>query len=378
MDELLPLALYFLKLGTVVFGGPVALIERMRRELLEERGWITERDFVQGLAMSKLAPGPIATQLAIYIGFIRRGVLGATVCGLALIGPSFLMVVALAVLYTRESTLWWMQGLFYGVGAAVFAIIARSGYRLTTRTLGDRKPLWAMAAVMAAVTIALRTEPLWLFVAFGLLGILIYAPPKRPAALRLGAMLPSLGMLAPAGRAPADGALLGSIFLFFLKSSAIVYGGGLAIVPFLYGGVVEQYRWLTHQQFVDAVAVAMITPGPVVITVAFIGYLVAGLAGAFLAALGVFLPVYLIVVALTPWYHRHGNQPQISAFADGVTAAAIGALIGAVWLIAPDAIRDLPTAAIAATSMVLLLTNRVPEPALVLLSGIAGLLLFRR
>ncbi|MBI4371743.1 MAG: chromate efflux transporter, partial [Elusimicrobia bacterium] len=324
------LVLYFLKLGAVCFGGPIALIGAMERDLVEERGWISAEDFRLSLALAQLAPGPLAAQTAIGLGYVRGGIWGATLVAVAFILPSFLMVVAIGWAYVRFGGLRWMQALFYGVGAAVIGIIIRSAWKLTTSTIGPRRLLWLIYAAMAAFTAVTRREIGTLFLLSGVLALFVYAPPRAWAG-RLQAAVPWIGLLAPQGMAPASGETLWKIFFFFSKAGAFVFGSGLAIVPFLYGGVVQDYRWLTESQFLDAVAVAMITPGPVVITVAFIGYLVAGLAGACLAALGVFLPVYLFVVIPFPWFKRHGGNPQLKAFVDGVTAAAVGAITGAVF-----------------------------------------------
>ena len=269
------LVLYFLRLGATGFGGPIALVGYMERDLVEDRCWISTEDFKLSLALAQLAPGPLAAQTAIGIGYARGGVLGATLVGAGFILSSFLMVVAIGAAYVRYGGLRWMQA------------------------------------------------------------------------------------------------------LFFAKAGTFVFGSGLAIVPFLYGGVVQDYHWLTEGQFLDAVAVAMITPGPVVITVAFIGYLVAGLAGSCLAAWGVFLPVYLFVVIPFPWFKKHGGNPHLAAFVDGVTAAAVGAISGAVFVLGTKAIRDVPTAAIAAVSLLMLIRFKLLEPLLVGAAGIAGLMLFK-
>jgi len=345
---------YFLRLGTFGFGGPIALAAAMERDLVEERGWISAEDYKQGLTLSQLAPGPLAAQLAMYLGYVRGGALGSALVGAAFILPSFLMTVALGAAYVHYGGLRWMQAAFYGVGAAVVGIIARSAWKLTRSAVGGRRLLWAIYAVMAAVTAATRQELVSLILLSGVLALFAYAPPRR-LGLRSDALV---------------------LFLFFAKAGAFVFGSGLAIVPFLYGGVVREHRWLTERQFLDAVAVAMITPGPVVITVAFIGYLVSGLAGACLAAAGVFLPPYLFVVIPADWFRRHGSDPRVKAFVDGVTAAAVGALVGAAFVLARGAVRDVPTAAIAAASLLLLTRAKVPEPALVAAAAAAGLALY--
>jgi len=362
---------YFLWLGTVGFGGPIALAGHMQQELVDRRRWIAKQDFLEGLALAQLAPGPLAAQLAIYLGYVRAGVLGATLVGLVFILPSFLMVLALSAAYVRYGGLPWMQGMFYGVGAAVIGIIARSAFKLARMTLAKDKLLWAVFLVLTVSTAWTSREIVWLFLLSGVVVALAKAPPAR---LRPARESP---MLFLAGALPAGGAVW-SVFWFFAKAGLFVFGSGLAIVPFLYGGVVQENHWLTDRQFVDAVAVAMITPGPVVITVAFIGYLVAGVKGAVAAALGVFLPAYLVVVLLAPSYKRWAKNPQLKAFVQGVTAAATGAIAGAVVVLARRSIYDLPTLAIGGLSLLILMRWKVPEPALIAVAAVAGLALHRR
>lgn len=359
---------YFLWLGTVGFGGPIALAGHMQQDLVERLGWISEEDYVEGLALAQLAPGPLAAQLAIYLGYVRAGVLGATLVGAAFVLPSFLMVLALSAGYVRYGGLSWMQGMFYGIGAAVIAIIARSAFKLTKLTLGKDRLLWAIFLVLAVSTAWTSREIIWLFLLGGVVAVAVKALPTRmrpgsaASLLLIGLSLPAAGPL-------------GEIFLFFAKAGMFVFGSGLAILPFLYGGVVQGHHWLTDRQFVDAVAVAMITPGPVVITVAFIGYLVAGLAGATAAALGVFLPVYLVVIVLAPSYKRWAKNPQLNAFVRGVTAAATGAIAGAVVVLARRSIYDLPTVFIASVSLAVLMRWKIPEPVIIATAALAGLAL---
>src|SRR5438876_6274037 len=361
---------YFLRLGTIGFGGPIALAGHMQQDLVDERGWISKEDYLEGLALAQLAPGPLAAQLAIYLGYIRAGVLGATAVGVAFVLPSFLMVLALSAAYVRFGGLPWMQGMFYGIGAAVIGIIARSAFKLTKLTLGKDKLLWGIFAVLAVSTAWTSREIIWLFLLGGVVAVLVKAYPLRAQAGSTSRMfLVALSL-------PAVGTL-GEIFIYFAKAGMFVFGSGLAVVPFLYGGVVEGHHWLTPQQFVDAVAVAMITPGPVVITVAFIGYLVAGLAGATAAALGIFLPVYLIVVVLAPSYKRWAKNPQLNAFVRGVTAAATGAIAGAVVVLARRSVHDVPTIIIAIVTFAVLFRWKVPEPLLIACAAVAGLMLRR-
>ncbi len=373
--ELRSLAAYFLKLGTIGFGGPAALVGYMHRDLVEERRWLGEEDYRLAMTLAQLMPGPLAAQCAIAIGYLLRGVVGATVVGLAFILPSFLMVLGLSILYVAYGGLWWMQALFYGIGAAVIGIIAIASYKLA-RTTNRRDPLlWGIFAALLVLTVATQSELALAFILAGLLVLLVRAPPAglwaRFSALAL-APWPALVPAAPLALGVSGGLLL-TILLFFIKAGSFVFGSGLAIVPFLYEGVVRQHGWLTEQQFRDAVAVAMITPGPVVITVAFIGYLVAGFGGAVAAAAGIFLPVYVLTIVPAPWVRRHRDQPQLKAFAQGATAAATGAIAGSVIVLGGRAIVDVPTALIALAALAILWRYKVPEPLVVAAAGALGL-----
>ena len=369
---------YFLKLGTVGFGGPIALAGHMQQDLVDAYGWVSREDYLEGLALAQLAPGPLAAQLAIYLGYLRAGVLGATLVGIAFVLPSFLMVLALSAAYVRYGGLSWMQGMFYGIGAAVIAIIARSAIKLTKLTLRKDKLLWGIFLVLAVSTAWTSREIIWLVLLGGLLTLAVKAFPRGGSLGKGSRGKGSQGNLASllfAGLSLPAAGVLGEIFLYFAKAGVFVFGSGLAIIPFLYGGVVQEHHWLTDRQFVDAVAVAMITPGPVVITVAFIGYLVAGVTGATAAALGVFLPVYVVVIALAPSYKRWAKNPQINAFVRGVTAAATGAIAGSVVVLARRSIYDWPTVAIALVSFAVLMKWKVPEPVLIAVAAVVGMTL---
>lgn len=368
------LVLYALKLGAVGFGGPVALVGYMLRDLVEKRKWISEADYKEGLTLAQIAPGPLATQLAIYLGYIDYHILGATLVGIAFVLPSFLMVVALGWLYSHYGGLNWMQAVFYGVGAGVIGIISISSYKLTIKTIGKKKLLWAIYLSLTAFTAVTETENIYLILGAGFLVWFIEHPPfkiKTPSNLTALFLLPIT-----AGAAASNSGTLWSIFTFFAKAGTFVFGSGLAIVPFLYGGVVKEHHWLTNQQFLDAVAVAMITPGPVVITVAFIGYLVAGFPGACVAALGTFLPCYLFTIIPAPYFKKYGKTPALLSFVDGITAAAIGAITGAVIVLGRKSIIDIPTLLIAAGSaFILWKTKKIPEPFLILAAAALGLIL---
>jgi len=368
--------LYFLRLGAFGFGGPIALASHMQKDLVEQRQWVSSQDYIEGLAFSQLSPGPLAAQLAMYLGWVRGGSFGATLTGTVFVLPSFLMVLVLAALYVHFGRLNWIQGIFYGIGAAVIAIIVQSAYKLIRATVGKDLLLWVLFSTLAFTTAWTESEIVWLFVPSGIIAIFVKAPPRfHPDSAKMASFI-GIGWLFTGVHGLATVGTIWTLFQFFAKAGAFVFGSGLAIVPFLYGGVVGQFHWLTERQFLDAVAVAMITPGPVVITAGFIGYLVAGPVGATLAALAVFAPPYLIVIIGAPYYHRFAQNRQVKAFVQGVTAAAVGAIAGAAFILGRRALVDFPTVLIALVTLLLLRgAKKIPEPLLILAAGIAGLLL---
>jgi chromate transporter len=377
--------LYFLRLGTFGFGGPIALAGYMQRDLVERRRWVSKRDYMEGLALAQLAPGPLAAQLAIYLGWIRARVIGGTLVAAAFILPSFLMVLVISAAYVRYGGLPWMQSAFYGIGAAVITIIARSAFKLVKLTLARDRLLWVLFAVSTLATAWTESEIIWLFLASGVVALLVRFPP-RWGARATSALLPMIGAVGAVNPAlavtvaPAVGSwpLLGRIALYFAEAGAFVFGSGLAIVPFMHGGVVNDFGWLSERQFLDAIAVAMITPGPVVITVAFIGYLVAGPMGASAASVGIFLPCYLFVIIPAPYFRRFANNARVKAFVDGVTAAATGAIAGAAFVLGRRALTDVGTIVIAlATWFVFARFKKLPEPLVIIAAGIVGLIVHR-
>ena len=366
------LCLYFLKLGTLGFGGPVALVGYMHRDLVVERKWISEDDYREGMALSQLAPGPLAAQLGIYIGYVHYGILGATLTGLAFVVPSFLMVIAIGYAYVSYGGLPWMQAVFYGVGSAVIGIIAISSYKLTTKSIGKDVLLWAIFGVLAITTFWFEQEIVALILLGGVVVWFVKAP---PAWIRSSATSIYPLILTQVQALSTQNKLI-EIAWFFTKAGAFVFGSGLAIIPFLYGGVVKEYHWLNERQFLDAVAVAMITPGPVVITVGFIGYLVAGFSGACVAALATFLPCYLFTVIPAPYFKKYGKHPAIKAFVDGVTAAAIGAIAGAVIVLGKRTLIDFTTVIIAVvTAAILFRFKKFQEPYIILAAALIGIVI---
>jgi len=372
---------YFLKLGSFGFGGPVALIGYMHRDLVDDRKWISEDEYREGLALAQLAPGPLAAQLGIYLGYVHYGVWGATLTGLAFVLPSFVMVVLLGMAYKLYGGLSWMQAVFYGVGSSVIGIITLSCYKLTIKSVSkleieavkSRWLLWVFFTIMAVVTAITEREEVWLFLTLGFIYMVVKAPPtwliKKETAL-------STVLAAGMGFWQYEPSQLAQIGWFFTKAGAFVFGSGLAIIPFLQTGVVNEMGWLNEHQFLDSVAVAMITPGPVVITVGFIGFLVSGFAGAVVAAAGVFLPCYVFTVLPAPYFKKISKNGSIKAFVDGITAAVVGALVGSVFVIATRSIVDLASGTIAIlTILALIYIKKLQEPYVILCAAIVGFLL---
>lgn len=366
---------YFARLGTWGFGGPIALVGYMYRDLVEERGWYTDAEYQQGMAIAQVMPGPLAAQLAMWLGYLERGSRGAALVALPFVLPPFLIVTAVAILYAEYQGLPWVSDVFFGVGPAVLAIIAIAAVKLARSTAKRDPVLWLVAALLCATTALAGAEIVWLFLLAGAFGSIYYGGglPRRVASLSPAGIIAAVQGFAWTG----SGAGLGSLALFFAKAGAFTFGSGLAIVPFLREGLVDDYGWLTEQQFVDAVAMGLISPGPVVIMATFAGYLVFGLVGAVVATAAVFLPVYLFVVVPGPWFRRHEKHPRLQGFVKGATAAAAGAIAGAAIVIAGDTISGPVSVAIGLVALgVLLLPKvKVPEPAVVALAALAGLVL---
>jgi chromate transporter len=377
---------YFLGLGTWGFGGPIATVGYMQRDLVERRGWLDRQDFLDGVALGQTMPGPLAAQVAMWVGFLSRGAVGALAVAVAFIVPSFVAVLTVAVVYVHDQGLPVVQALLYGVAPAVMAIIVLAAVKLARLTNRTDRRLWAISLVIGAITAVTGAEIAILFVAAGLLMVALDASPRPLRWLRVrlahrpdragGHAWPLLLAAAPALLTVGvpTGTLV-ALGLFFAKAGAFIFGSGLAIVPFLREGVVHQHHWLDQRQFLDAVAMGLLTPGPVVISATFIGYLVGGLAGALAATMAIFAPIYLGVVVPGRWFVRHRNHPQVAAFVKGATAAAAGAIAGATVVLTRQAITDWPTATVALVGLGLLWRFKVPEPLVVVAGALAGLLL---
>ncbi len=369
----LDLAWYFLRLGAVGFGGPVVLANTMHRDLVEKRAWLSEHEYADGLALATACPGPLAYQLGVYCGYVRGGLSGALLVAIAFALAPFLIVAAIAALYGRFQHAWQLRAVFYGVAPVIVALILKACWNLGRKTLKRNAPSWLFAAIAATVTLIFRAELISLFLGAGLIGCWLFTPPSEMSA---GPRLNAIGALAIGGTF-AGAATTAGLFVFFFKTGLMVFGSGLVIAPFLKAYVVDQYHWLSNRQFLDAVAIGMVTPGPVVITATFVGYLVRGLPGAIAATIGIFAPALLFTAMAVPLLQRVRDSRRVQGFLHGITTAVVGALFGTGLLIAESAIVDATTAVLAAAAFTVLLWRpRWPEPLLVSAGLLAGLVLY--
>jgi chromate transporter len=369
------LVLYYLRLGTVGFGGPVALCGQMERELVQERRWLTKDEMREAIAVCQSLPGPLAIQVGIFVSYIRGGFWGAWAGGWAFILPNFVIVSALAALYVHFGGLSLVTAIFYGVSPAVIALILHSCYRLAKLGMEDWLQ-WVIVAVCFAVTVAVQAEVALLFVGAGIVGVLYYGTLFRARAasssLPLLAVWPVSTSVAPA----AQGSILSKLLLFFLKAGSLTFGSGLVIVPFLEKGLVQHTGWLDERQFLVAVAMGMLSPGPVVITATFVGYVVAGFWGAVISTIGIFLPSFLLVLIVAPILLRYRTNSNVQGFVKGAYAAAIGTILGACVLLGRIAVGDWLTALVALVSLIVLFRWKVSNPLLVAVTAIIGLIAF--
>ena len=368
------LTVYFLRLGLLGFGGPVALVGQMERELVAEKNWLTKEQMREAIAICQSLPGPLAIQVGIYISYLRAGFWGAWAGGWAFILPNFVIVAALGALHVHLGDLKPVTAIFYGVSPAVIALILHSCYRLAKLGMEDWVQ-WAIAAVCFVITIALQAEVAILFIGAGIVGVLYYGTViRRPpaSALPVIAFPVFAQQLAPV----ASASTLGKLLLFFLKAGALTFGSGLVIVPFLEQGLVRDYNWLDERQFLIAVAIGMISPGPVVITATFVGYLVAGFWGSLASTVGIFFPSFILILVAAPLLARHRGNQNVQGFVKGAYAAAIGTILGACVLLGKIAIGDAVTALIALVSLAVLFRWKVSNPMLIAATAAIGLVAF--
>jgi len=381
--SLIDIALYFLRLGALGFGGPVALANYMRADLTEKRHWLTPQEYDEGLAIATACPGPLAYQLGIYCGYVLRGFVGALAAAIAFGIAPFVIVVTAGYFYVQYANAWEIRALFYGVGPVVVALIVKACWNLAQKTIRTDKLAWAIAAAACAITLVVQKELTVIFLTAGVLGIFVFAKPIK------GTVPPAVGTSAKSVQTPGVAPLFGllalgansamtlKLFLFFFRTGLLVFGSGLVIVPFLKTYVVDQYHWLNQQQFLDSVAIGVMTPGPVVITATFVGYLLSGFAGALAATIGIFSPSFLFTVIGTPLLRRYRSNARLQGFVRGVTVAVVGVLVGTSYLVGRTVIGDVLTIVTGVSALAIAIyVKRVPDPALVAGGAVVGLVAY--
>jgi chromate transporter len=370
---------YFLRLGAIGFGGPVALANYMRRDLVEARGWITDEEYENGLALAAACPGPLAYQLGVYCGYVRFGVIGGLAVAVAFGLPPFLIVSTAAYFYVRFTGNWQLRSLFYGIAPVVVALIVKASWNLGKRTLRSDPLAWVFAIIACGITVIVEKELAVMFIAAGVAGAFLFGRASRirqPSAARATSKANAI-LLLPSAAGTFSGTTA-KLFLFFFKTGLLVFGSGLVIVPFLKTQVVDQYHWLDNRQFLDSVAMGMMSPGPVVITATFVGYLLNGFVGALAATVGIFAAPVLFTVLATPILLRYHKHTRVSGFIRGVGVTVVGVLIGTTYLIGKEAIGDWLTAVVAMVSLVAItLWKKLPEPVVILAGGVVGLLAYQ-
>ncbi|HYW21976.1 MAG TPA: chromate efflux transporter [Nodularia sp. (in: cyanobacteria)] len=401
--RLLELAQLFLKLGLIGFGGPQAHIAMINDEAVVRRGWFTQEQFLEGVAVCEMLPGPASTQMGIYTGYVRAGQLGALVAGICFILPAFVIVLTLSWAYFRFQGIPQIEDLFLGVTPVVIAIIFGFCWKLAKRAITDVKgvamPLasGAIAISVLLVTLLFQVNILLQFVLAGIVGLILYRPPSKPSNLTSAWLVPLLPMMQVLPKTMATvttdtwaaSSFWGleriqeyylTLTLFFLKIGSFIFGGGLVIIPLLESEVVNQFHWLTRSEFLDGVAIGQFTPGPVVIVAAFVGYKVAGAMGALISCVAIFTPSFLFIMGAAPILVRIRQNPWIRSFLKGVTPAVLGAIASAAIPLAQTAIiqdtlwRSILAAIVGILALVALIRFQRPTWQLVPAGAIIGLI----
>ena len=377
--SLFALVLYFLRLGLTGFGGPVALASYMRRDLVEGLRWLGPDEYDEGLAIATACPGPLAYQLGVYCGFLLHGLTGALLVAIAFAAAPFLIVVTVAALYVHFGSSWVLKGIFYGVGPAVIALIIRSCWDLGRKTLRAEWLAFAFAAAACAITIILQKELTVLFLTAGALGIVVFYKPDKGGPIAAGSSHRDNGNVKLSSLIPLPAFYhtvpLPDIFWFFFKTGFLVFGSGLVVVPFLKAYVVDQYHWLSNQAFLDAVAVGIVSPGPVVITATFVGYLTHRMDGALVATAGMFAPSLIFVLIGTPIIRKYRSNGRVQGFIRGITVAVVGVLVGTSFLVARSSIHDWLSLGLLVLALGIIWSKwKVPDQMLVGAGALIGLI----
>lgn len=360
---------YFFKLGMVGFGGAIIMMDKMHKELVERKKWVTETEFKNGIAFTQFTPGPLVTLLSTYIGFLKLQVIGAIAAWASFITPAFIATLIISILYVHFGNLPWMQGALYGVGAAIIGVITSAVYRLFRKTVNTRF-LLGIAIISFIFAFLTKQTNFIILVAGGLINLTIQTKKLDKFFVINYISNFSINFLP----ASLQTNIVIKLFIFFFIAGSVAFGGGLAILPFIQSGVVYQYHLITEKQFLDGVAVAMMTPGPIVIIAVFIGYLVAGFSGAIFSGLGIFLPVFIIANIFTPFFKKHGKNPYLLLFIDGVVAAALGAVFSSIIFLAKGSVIDVFTGVLAIGGFIAARYLKIPIVFIVFIAGLLGYL----
>jgi len=393
------LAQLFFKLGLIGFGGPQAHIAMIHDEAVMRRGWLQEEQFLEGVAICEMLPGPASTQTGIYTGYLRAGQLGALVAGVCFILPAFLIVLTLSWAYFRFQGVPQIEDLFLGISPVVIAVIFGFCWKLGKKAIKDWQGV-AIALTVLLLSLVFRLNILLLFLLAGLAGWVIYRPTTPPpagpsprASAWLAPLLPiTQGIPSLLANLPSDPIAVSGFWgldriqayavplsTFFLKTGAFIFGGGLVIIPLLETAVVDDFGWMTRSQFIDGVALGELTPGPVVITAAFVGYKVAGALGALIATIAIFTPSFLFIMFASPFLLRLRQNLWVKSFLKGVMPAALGAIaaaaipLAAAALLQPTVPRTVVAIAVGLAALVALMRFRRPTWQLVPAGAIVGL-----
>jgi chromate transporter len=371
-SELKQIALSFLRLGTIAFGGPAAHIAMMEEEFVRRRRWVSQADFLDMLGASNLIPGPSSTEMAIHIGHQRAGWRGLIAAGTSFILPAMLMVMICAWAYAAFGALPRIQHMLYGIKPVIIAIVLQALWRLGRTAVKDM--FLGLIALLATVAALASQKILVILLAAGFVAMLRVWSREHRAQANLAPLPIIKSLLAPASATAAALPIgLGGLFLLFLKFGAIVFGSGYVLLAFLQADLVNRLHWLTQAQLLDAVAVGQVTPGPVFTTATFIGYLLDGVPGALAATLGIFLPGFVLVAASRPLIPRVRDSKIAGAFLDGVNVAAVGLMIAVTWQLGRAAVVDSMTGGIAALSAIILIYFRINSLWLIVVGGIIGI-----
>lgn len=370
-DRLLEIAFLFLKLGSLAFGGPAAHIAMMEDEVVKRRNWMSREKLLDLLGVTNLIPGPNSTELAIHIGYERAGWQGLIVAGTCFILPAMAIVWLLAAIYTQYQTVPQVGWLLYGIKPTIIAIVIQALVKLGKSAIKDI-PTGIAAATVIALFFLGANEILLLLLAG--VGVMLVKNWQQSRGISPAFLLPFSGLFAQISNQSVKAPDSLSIFFLFLKIGSVLYGSGYVLLAFLQRELIDRSQWLTSQQLLDAVAIGQFTPGPVFTTATFIGYLLAGNAGAIAATIGIFLPAFVLVALVNPWVPKLRKSPWTSGFLDGVNAASLGLMAVVTWELGLAALVDWLTIALALISLLLLLRFKINSAWLVLGGGIVGFL----